>query len=125
MKIYMLLFLTLFISQAIFAKTIAVSPQEREFISKGAKLSIHAKNGEMAGYRLRKSKDEPFDGSLYDKMGLRIGDVIMEINEILIDSPQDIRPVYWALRNDSKLIFKIIRKGEEKPLEIKVNFVGK
>lgn len=108
----------IFLSCLINAREINVTEEERESLMEGAKLGIYRSDGGMLGYVVRESREAPFKGSLLDKIGLKIGDIIIELNNLKINDPRSIRPVYETLKNDNSLRFVVLRSPSNMPLFI-------
>ena len=73
-------------------------------------LKPHYVSGKPAGFQISKIKP----GSLISKMGLRNGDVIKNINNMTIDSPEQAIEVYQQLQNESSLSIEVERRGRKK-----------
>lgn len=72
----------------------------------------HFQGGKATGFRLFAIRQ----GSLFDKIGLRNGDIIQSINGNDISDPARAMGLFQELRNESNLEAKIIRNKEEKTL---------
>jgi len=55
-------------------------------------------------------------GSIYEKIGLKRGDVLKGVNGESVTSPQQAMELYQALKDSSNIKLKIIRGGSEKDL---------
>lgn len=65
--------------------------------------------GEIKGYKIFAIKP----GSIYDKIGLRNGDVIERINGIELKTPEDALQFFKELRNENRFVIDIDRDGEK------------
>lgn len=65
--------------------------------------------GEIKGYKIFAIKP----GSIYDKIGLRNGDVIERINGIELKTPEDALQFFKELRNENQFVIDIDRNGEK------------
>jgi len=65
--------------------------------------------GKPDGFRLSSIKR----GSLFDRLGLRSGDVVRRINGVLLDNPQKALEVYGTLESGQEVTLDITRRGRE------------
>ena len=65
--------------------------------------------GKPDGFRLSSIKR----GSLFDRLGLRSGDVVRRINGVLLDNPQKALEVYGELESGQTVTLDITRRGRE------------
>lgn len=72
----------------------------------------HFQGGQSTGFRLFAIRQ----GSLFDKIGLRNGDIIQQVNGNDISDPSKALGLFNQLRNESNITAKIIRNKEEKTL---------
>lgn len=68
--------------------------------------------GEPDGFKVLSIKR----GSLFDRLGLRNGDVIRQINGVPLDSPQKVLEVYEQLESGQSISLNIVRGGREQTL---------
>src|SRR5690606_22737534 len=59
-------------------------------------------------------------GSVFDQLGLRNGDVVQEINGVKIDSMEKALPMLELLKNESNIGIGISRGGAKKNLSIEI-----
>lgn len=74
--------------------------------------SIVRENGEMKGIRVYPSRNR----ELFRALGLRNGDVITEVNDILIDGPEKAATIMQQVADSPSLTIKITRGGSEQIL---------
>lgn len=72
----------------------------------------HFQGGKSTGFRLFAIRQ----GSLFDKIGLRNGDIIQSVNGNDISDPSRAMGLFQELRNESHITAKIIRNKEERDL---------
>ncbi len=73
-------------------------------------------DGQVKGYCMVEMQP----GSLYEKLGLRIGDCIRGVNGELVNSPQKAMQLYQELRSSNKINLDIDRGGRNIPLNYDV-----
>lgn len=73
-------------------------------------------DGQVKGYCMVEMQP----GSLYEKLGLRIGDCIRSVNGELVNSPQKAMQMYQELRSSNKIELGIDRGGRAIPLNYDV-----
>ena len=74
--------------------------------------SIVRENGEIKGIRVYPSRNR----DLFRDLGLRNGDVITEVNDILIDGPDKAANIMQQVADSPSLTLKVIRGGSEQIL---------
>jgi len=52
-------------------------------------------------------------GSLFDRLGLRSGDVVRRVNGVLLDNPQKALEIYGELASGQTVTVDILRRGQE------------
>lgn len=86
---------------------------DMESLSRMARPLLHrGPDGEFDGYRLSAIRR----GTLLDKLGVRNGDIVHSVNGMDLNSVQGAMQALEALESESKLEFKVTRRGEEKTL---------
>lgn len=68
--------------------------------------------GEVSGFKLVAIKA----GSIYEKLGLKRGDILRGVNGEPIDSPQKAMEMYQALKNSNNIELTVTRDGSDKNL---------
>jgi general secretion pathway protein C len=76
----------------------------------------HFEGGQSTGFRLFAIRQN----SIFDKIGLRNGDIIQEINGNTINDPSKALSMFNELRNQQELNVKILRNKEEKHLTYQI-----
>lgn len=74
--------------------------------------SIVRENGEIKGIRVYPSRNR----ELFRALGLRNGDVITEVNDVLIDGPDKAANIMQQVADSPSLTLKVIRGGSEQIL---------
>ena len=74
------------------------------------------KKGKSEGFRLSLIKPE----SLYDVLGFENGDVVLKVNDLPLDSPEDASAAYKKLKAVSQATFTVERKGAPVQLTWKI-----
>lgn len=77
-------------------------------ISDVVKFSVHRKDGQMIGFRVRPGRNK----ELFDQLGLQANDVVTSVNGIPIDNTQAIRDNYQQLKSATAADLEI-QRGEE------------
>jgi len=70
-------------------------------------------NGQTVGFRLLEMKR----GSLLEKIGLQVGDVLVEINQVVLDSPEKALQVFQQVREANNITLGLIRDGNRETFE--------
>jgi general secretion pathway protein C len=76
----------------------------------------YLRNGKTEGFRIRWIAPN----SIITKLGFKQGDVILSVNDIPIRNTEDIFRIVQIIRNEPSLRVEILRNGERKTLEIKI-----
>lgn len=74
-------------------------------------------NGKLDGYLMK----DIMPGSIYEKLGLKVGDVIKSVNGEVLDSPTKGMEMYQALRNSNKISIEVDRNGTKETLTYNIN----
>lgn len=80
------------------------------------KASPVQRNGELYGYRLRHGKDR----ELLTSVGLRAGDILLDVNSLPITDPGQLSDVMESLASGSMINMKIERGGRTRDLNVVV-----
>ncbi len=75
------------------------------------------KKGKINGFKIYNIRR----GSVFEKIGLKRGDIIKAVNNRELKSYNDAFSVYKEINNLSYVTLKIIRKGEEKEINYEIN----
>ncbi|MEA3470758.1 MAG: PDZ domain-containing protein, partial [Thermodesulfobacteriota bacterium] len=78
-----------------------------------ARVRPYFSQGEADGFMISRIKR----GSIFQKMGMRNGDIIQGVNNEPIKSPDDMLELYKGLKSGSQITLNIKRRGREETLE--------
>lgn len=78
-----------------------------------ARMIPHMENGQTAGFRLVGMQR----GSLLEQLGLRLGDVVVEINQVRLDSPEKALQIFQQVREANNISLGLIRNGQPQTFE--------
>lgn len=78
-----------------------------------ARVRPYFSEGEADGFMISRIKK----GSIFEKMGIRNGDIIQGVNNEPIKSPDDMLELYKGLKSGSQINLNIKRRGKEETLE--------
>jgi general secretion pathway protein C len=78
-----------------------------------ARMIPHMENGQTAGFRLVGMQR----GSLLEQLGLRLGDVVVEINQVKLDSPEKALQIFQQVREANNISLGLIRNGQPQTFE--------
>jgi general secretion pathway protein C len=78
-----------------------------------ARMIPQLENGQTVGFRLLDLKK----GSLLAQLGLQLGDLLVEINNVPLDSPEKALQVLQQVREASNISLGLIRNGERQTFE--------
>lgn len=81
-----------------------------------ARAIPYRKDGEMQGFKILGIRP----GSLYDRLGVKNGDVIQSINGVGIKSPADAMKIYNQISTYSNFNFDLLRAGEGKNVKLEI-----
>ena len=70
-------------------------------------------NGQTVGFKLVEIKR----GSLLEKVGLKVGDLVVEINQVKLNSPEKALQVFQQVREANNITLGLIRNGQLKTFE--------
>lgn len=76
---------------------------------KSAHLVPNVKNGSTEGFMVRMIRPN----SLLAQLGLRVGDVVMEVNGIELSSPEKALQIFTQLRDARNISLGLVRNGEQ------------
>lgn len=72
----------------------------------------YMENGQFKGFRLRPGKDR----ALFQQLGLRVGDIITQINGSPLESPAQGLSLLQELLSTNQVNLQVVRRGNEIPL---------
>jgi general secretion pathway protein C len=78
-----------------------------------ARVRPYFSEGEADGFMISRIKN----GSIFQKMGIRNGDIIQGVNSEPIKSPEDMLELYKGLKSGAQITLNIKRRGKEETLE--------
>jgi len=81
-----------------------------------ARIMPNLKNGKIDGFKVSNIKKD----SLYDKIGIKDGDVVRNINGITFNGPEDFLKVFEVLRNAKSINIDVTRGGSSQSLSYAV-----
>lgn len=77
-----------------------------------ARVLPHFRDGEASGYMIR----DIVSGSLYEKIGLKDGDIIQSVNGKMVASPEEAMELFNTLKNESSIVVEVERQGSMQQL---------
>lgn len=78
-----------------------------------ARMIPQVDNGKTVGFKLV----ELNKGSLLEKIGLRVGDLIVEINQVKLDSPEKALQIFQQVREANNITLGLVRNGKPETFE--------
>jgi general secretion pathway protein C len=78
-----------------------------------ARMIPQVNNGNTVGFKLV----ELNKGSLLEKIGLRVGDLIVEINQVKLDSPEKALQIFQQVREANNITLGLVRNGKPETFE--------
>lgn len=78
-----------------------------------ARVIPELKNGQTIGFKLVEMEK----GSLLEKIGLRVGDLIVEINQVELNSPEKALQIFQQVREANNISLGLIRNGQPETFE--------
>jgi len=81
-----------------------------------ARALPYMENGKTVGFRI----SEIVAGSMYEKIGLKNGDVIQKVNAQDVDDPAKFFQLYQGLRNERNVSIDLIRGGAHQTLNYEI-----
>ena len=77
----------------------------------------YMENGKTVGFRIRWLQP----GSLFAKLGFKVGDVILSVNNIPIKKTEDVFRAVQIIRNEPSIRVKVLRNGKEHYIDIRID----
>ena len=71
------------------------------------------KGGKTVGFKLVELEK----GSLLEKIGLRVGDLVVEINQVKLNSPEKALQIFQQVREANNITLSLMRNGQPKTFE--------
>ena len=78
-----------------------------------ARMVPQIKNGKTIGFKLVEIET----GSLLENIGLRVGDLIVEINQVKLNSPEKALQIFQQVREANNISLGLIRNGKSETFE--------
>jgi general secretion pathway protein C len=78
-----------------------------------ARMVPQVKNGKTTGFKLVELEK----GSLLEQIGLKVGDLVVEINQVKLNSPEKALQIFQQLREANNITLGLIRNGKPKTFE--------
>lgn len=78
-----------------------------------ARMVPEVENGSTIGFKLVEIEQ----GSLLEKIGLQVGDLIVEINQVMLNSPEKALQIFQQLREANNISIGLIRNGQSETFE--------
>jgi len=78
-----------------------------------ARMVPQLQNGKTIGFRLV----ELDRGSLLEQIGLRVGDLVVEINQVELNSPEKALQIFQQVREASNISVGLVRNGKKETFE--------
>lgn len=98
-----------------------ITPQQiPKSISDVVRFSVHREDGQMVGYKVRPGRDQ----ALFEQVGLKAGDVVVNVNGRAMNDPRQLREVYQELKTATEANLGVRRGDEELQITIRVDNGG-
>jgi len=78
-----------------------------------ARMVPQLRNGKTIGFKLVEIEK----GSLLERIGLRVGDLIVEINQVKLNSPEKALQVFQQVREANDISLGLVRNGQRQTFE--------
>jgi len=92
---------------------VAKAMENMNLLATQARIVPSFKNGVANGFRIYSIKP----GSLYQKIGIKNGDILQRINGMDIDSPDKALEVYAKLKSEKRISLDVLRRGSKTSLD--------
>ena len=115
---YFSLLILMITSPLCFAEVFEVTKVERVDFYENRGFSLRRSNGQMAGYVIRESENLTY----YNKVGMKVGDLLTHLNGNDLRVLVDIRKALVDLETAKSLSFTYIRDGWEAPEKALIEF---
>ncbi len=101
---------------AVDQKEVLASTENMGQILTQARALPYVEQGKTVGFRI----SEIVPGSIYEKIGLKNGDVIQQVNSQEVDDPAKFFQLYQGLRNERSITIDLIRGGQRQTLNYEI-----
>lgn len=81
-----------------------------------ARVVPEVRNGNTIGFKLVELKK----GSLLEMIGLRVGDLIVEVNDVELNSPEKALQIFQQVRDANNISLGLIRNGQPQTFEYRL-----
>ncbi len=78
-----------------------------------ARMIPQVQNGQTIGFKLVEMER----GSLLEQIGLQVGDLIVEINQVALNSPEKALQIFQQVREASNISLGLVRNGQRETFE--------
>lgn len=78
-----------------------------------ARMIPQVQNGQTIGFKLVELER----GSLLEQVGLRVGDILVEINQVELNSPEKALQIFQQVREANNISLGLVRSGQRKTFE--------
>lgn len=78
-----------------------------------ARMIPQLQNGKTVGFKLVELEK----GSLLEQVGLRVGDLVVEINQVELNSPEKALQIFQQVREASNISLGLVRNGQRQTFE--------
>jgi general secretion pathway protein C len=82
-----------------------------------ARIVPYMQDGVVTGFKLFAIRPN----TLYSKLGIKNGDVILEINGVKMTNPEDALKVYQDVKDAKTVTMEILRRGKSKTLRYQID----
>jgi len=101
---------------AVDQKEVLASTENMSQILTQARALPYVEQGKTVGFRI----SEIVPGSIYEKIGLKNGDVIQQVNSQEVDDPAKFFQLYQGLRNERSITIDLLRGGQRQTLNYEI-----
>ena len=96
------------------AKTVVDSARKNfTALLQTARMVPQVKNGQTIGFKLIEMEK----GSLLEQIGLKVGDLIVEVNQVKLNSPEKALQIFQQVREANNITLGLIRNGKPETFE--------
>ncbi len=78
-----------------------------------ARMVPQVNNGKTVGFKLVELEK----GSLLEQIGLRVGDLVVEINQVALNSPEKALQIFQQVREANNITLRLMRNGQPETFE--------
>jgi general secretion pathway protein C len=81
-----------------------------------ARIIPYVEEGKPIGFKLYAIRPN----TLYSKLGLRNGDVVLKVNGVAITDPESALQVYEGMKEAKTVSLDVVRRGKPKTIKIEI-----